>query len=218
MERVTDGVAASFSRSVPPPHGGGPAGKGLDGAPENGGLPPRFLERKRGVPRGDPNTHIPASARPFVAEVSPRLRALLVGEDPMIRYLVRESLATQGVHAAAEVAHPREFPAQVRAEHSSEVVVLCLSGPPEVWRNTISETRRTLPGGRLVAVTFGHDGPHTEASLTDGRLGADALVRSPTDPKALREAVLRAKIAKPRPPAPPSGPSGLYPADDLARA
>lgn len=117
----------------------------------------------------------------------------------MIRYLVRETLASQGVQAAADVSHPRELSAKVRDEHATGVVVLCLSGPPEVWRNTISETRRTLPGGRLVAVTFGHDSPPPTATATDARLGADTLVQAPASPPALREAVLRARLVRARP-------------------
>lgn len=116
----------------------------------------------------------------------------------MLRYIVRESLATQGVHAAAEVNHPRELSAQVRHEHAAGVVVLCLSGPQEVWQRTIEETRRTLPGGRLVAVTFGHSTAPTPSSPVDARLGADTLVRAPASPEALREAVLRTKFVKSR--------------------
>ncbi len=116
----------------------------------------------------------------------------------MIRYLVKESLASQGVKAAAEVANPREIPPSARHDLSDGVVVLCLSGPPEIWRNTIRETRRTLPGGRVVAVTFGEEDPHAGATSSDPdvRLGADSLVRAPANPEALREAVLKARYAR----------------------
>lgn len=117
----------------------------------------------------------------------------------MIRYLVRESLASQGVQAAAEVSAPHEIPAQARHENSNGVVVLCLSGPPEVWRKTISETRRTLPGGRVVAVTFGQDSPAGPSSVVDHRLGADGIVRAPAEPSVLREAVLKARYVRSHP-------------------
>lgn len=116
----------------------------------------------------------------------------------MIRYLVRESLASQGVQAAADVANPREIPAETRHELSNGVVVLCLSGPPEVWRKTISETRRTMPGGRVVAVTFGGGSAPKDvpAPATDARLGADGLVQAPANPETLREAVLKARYVR----------------------
>jgi hypothetical protein len=129
----------------------------------------------------------------------------------MIRYLVKESLASQGVQAAAEVSNPRELSPKVRDEHSNGVVVLCLSGPPEIWRNTITETRRTLPGGRLVAVTFGHDAPHPDARATDARLGADSIVKAPSTPPALREAVLKARLVRAGP-----TPAGSAPAETSA--
>ena len=116
----------------------------------------------------------------------------------MIRYLVKESLAGQGVSAAAEVANPREIPPSARYDLSNGVVVLCLSGPPEIWRNTIRETRRSMPGGRVVAVTFGEGNPLAGAPSNDidAGLGADGLVRAPANPEALREAVLKARYPR----------------------
>lgn len=111
----------------------------------------------------------------------------------MLRYLVRESLSTQGVQTAAEAATPRELTPQDRHDNVAGVVVLCLSGPRQVWRQTIEETRRTLPGGRVVAVTFGHEGVEKDLPSIDHRLGADTLVHAPAPPEELRDAVLRAK-------------------------
>lgn len=131
-----------------------------------------------------------------MAEVSPRLKALLIGQDPMIRYLVRESLATQGVHAEAEANAAHEMPAGARHDPASDVVVLCLSGPPSVWSKTIAETRRSLPGGRIVAVTFGHTENPPGSPSIDQRLGADTLVHAPAAPEELRDAVFRARLVR----------------------
>ena len=123
----------------------------------------------------------------------------------MIRYLVRESMAAQGVPASAEVAIPRQLPPAIKHDNPNGVVVLCLSGPQEVWRYTISETRRTLPGGRVVAVTFGMAAEGSAAPEIDARLGADTLVQAPVRPAELREAILRAKHVKAGPVAAPTG-------------
>lgn len=114
----------------------------------------------------------------------------------MIRFLVKESLASQGVQATAEVEHPRQLGAEIKHENPSGVVVLCLSGPPEVWKNTIAETRRSLPGGRVVAVTFGAPVNTPGSPMIDHRLGADSLVEAPAPPEVLRDAILRAKVAR----------------------
>lgn len=157
---------------------------------------------------GATTIYLPVLGDVMAQGVSPRLHALLVGEDPMLRYLVREKLLNDGVTTAAEAARPAEIPTPVREAVPSPNIVLCLSGPPEVWQKTIEETRRTLPGGRLVAVTFGSLGPAPGARGTDHRLGADSLVRAPFPDWALREALLRARFA--RPPS-PTGP------DDVTR-
>ncbi len=119
----------------------------------------------------------------------------------MIRFLVRESMAAEGVQADAEASKPREFSAKDRHEHATGVVVLCLSGPPEIWRRTIEETRRTLPGGRVVAVTFGSESPGDSPSTTDSRLGADTQVAAPAKPSELRDAILKARFERPPEPA-----------------
>ena len=114
----------------------------------------------------------------------------------MIRFLVRESMAAEGVQADAEASKPREFSAKDRHEHATGVVVLCLSGPPEIWRSTIEETRRTLPGGRVVAVTFGTESAGNASSAPDRRLGADTQVAAPAKPSELRDAILKARFER----------------------
>jgi DNA-binding NarL/FixJ family response regulator len=134
---------------------------------------------------------------PLVSEgISPRLRALLVGEDPMLRYLVRETLAKEGIATSQEASSPTDLSAQTRHENSTGVVVLCLSGPPEIWQRTISETRRSLPGGRVVSVTFGDLRAAPGAHATDARLGADVLVPANEAAGSLRDALLRAKFVR----------------------
>lgn len=115
----------------------------------------------------------------------------------MLRYLVREKLRSDGVATTAEAARPTEIPAEATRDTASPFVVLCLSGPPEVWQKTIEETRQSLPGGRVVAVTFGANGPPPGARAIDHRLGADALIRAPFPESALREAILRARLVRP---------------------
>ena len=128
-----------------------------------------------------------------------RLRTLLIGEDPLLRYVVRASLDLQGVQTVREVERPQEVPRSAGPGEGDEIAVVCLGGPPEVWKETIAETRRQLPGGHVVAVTFGHPGKVQGAKGLDARLGADSLVEAPVPGNQLREAILRSRRVRPHP-------------------
>ena len=137
----------------------------------------------------------------------PRWKAIVLGEDPLLRYLVRESLHAEGVTTFTEARGPQEVSPAARIEGNRGVVILCLNGPSEHWQKMIEETRRAVPGGKLVAVTFGNASALPGTLQTDARLGADAMVRGPPRTSELKEAVLQARLVRPHPetraPAPP---------------
>jgi DNA-binding NarL/FixJ family response regulator len=140
--------------------------------------------------------------------VRPRWKAIVLGRDPLLRFLVREALQTEGVGTFTDVAGPQQVSPQARLEGTRGVVVLCLNGPSDRWQRTIEETRQALPDGRLVAVTFGSPENLPGAFKTDGRLGADALVLGPPSAAALKEAVLNARVSRPQGQPRPGRPQG----------
>jgi DNA-binding NarL/FixJ family response regulator len=127
----------------------------------------------------------------------PRWKALVLGRDPLLRFLVKEALQTEGVGTFTDVPSVQQVSPQARLEGTRGVVVLCLNGPPDRWQQTIEETRQALPEGRLVAVTFGGAENLPGAFKTDVRLGADALVLGPPNAASLKEAVLNARVSRP---------------------
>ena len=129
----------------------------------------------------------------------PRWKALVLGEDPLLRYLVRESLQAEGVTTFTEARSPQEVSPAARIEGNRGVVVLCLNGPSEHWQKGIEETRRAVPQGKLVAVTFGGAAGIPGMLKTDGRLGADAMVRGPPRTSELKDAVFQARLVRSRP-------------------
>ncbi len=140
----------------------------------------------------------------------PRWKALVLGRDPLLRFLVKEALQTEGVGTFTDVPGPQQVSPQARLEGTRGVVVLCLNGSSDHWQQTIEETRRALPEGKLVAVTFGSPENLPGAFKTDGRLGADALVLGPPSAAALKEAVFNARVSRPQGsprPGPLRGPS-----------
>ncbi len=127
----------------------------------------------------------------------PRWKALVLGQDPMLRFLVKEALQTEGVGTFTEVSGAQQVSPQARLEGTRGVVVLCLNGPSDRWQKTIEETRQALPEGKLVAVTFGSLENLPGAFKTDVRLGADALVLGPPSAASLKEAVFTARASPP---------------------
>jgi DNA-binding NtrC family response regulator len=124
-------------------------------------------------------------------EKAPRLRVLIVDDEPLIRWSLRHGFAARG-HAVSTASNGVEAMAELRAAGPFDVAILDYRLPDRHDLSLLEDVRRMSPGSLVVMMTaFADDGMKTEAQAR----GAHTVVDKPFQIRSLVDMVEAAVVA-----------------------
>ena len=123
-----------------------------------------------------------------MAEKSPRLRVLIVDDEPLIRWSMAETLAHAG-HAAMEASNAKETLQRLSADPIPDVILLDYRLPDSNDLKLLETIRQVAPNSSVIMMTA-YGTPAVQAGALE--LGAFRVVSKPLEMRDLAPLVQQA--------------------------
>ena len=123
---------------------------------------------------------------------SPRLRVLVVDDEPLLRWSIAEALKAAG-HLVSEAGSARETAALLSQEPAPDVVLLDYCLPDSDNLNLLGAIKSLVPASQIIMITAHAS---DDMAFNARKLGAYRVVNKPLDMNDVVDLVQRAHAAR----------------------